>query len=91
MEVKPFQRDALETLAAYLDRARQGKPGRAFLRTVQEREPGAPPAVPQHRQAGRRSECLPRLPTGVGKTLLAAHSIAVAGRGYLERDHPVEL
>ena len=32
-----------------------------------------------------------RLPTGGGKTLLAAHAIAVAGRSYLERDFPVVL
>jgi type III restriction enzyme len=34
--------------------------------------------------------CL-RLPTGGGKTLLAAHTVAVAGRHYLERDYPVVL
>ncbi|MBK6599294.1 MAG: DEAD/DEAH box helicase family protein [Proteobacteria bacterium] len=34
--------------------------------------------------------CL-RLPTGGGKTLLAAHTVAVAGRHFLERDYPVVL
>ena len=34
--------------------------------------------------------CL-RLPTGAGKTLLAAHTIAEAGRSYLEKDYPVVL
>ncbi len=34
--------------------------------------------------------CL-RLPTGGGKTLLAAHTVAVAGRHYLEREFPVVL
>ena len=34
--------------------------------------------------------CL-RLPTGGGKTLLASHTVAVAGRYFLERDYPVVL
>jgi type III restriction enzyme len=34
--------------------------------------------------------CL-RLPTGGSKTLLAAHTVAVAGRAYLEKDFPVVL
>jgi type III restriction enzyme len=34
---------------------------------------------------------LPCLPTGAGKTLLAAHTIGEAGRFYLERDYPVVL
>ena len=34
--------------------------------------------------------CL-KVPTGGGKTLLAAHTVAVAGRHFLERDYPVVL
>jgi type III restriction enzyme len=93
MELKPFQRAALDTLRAYLDRARiVGDPEQAFVQTLRQREPDKNP--PPYRTIpglpGVPNVCL-RLPTGGGKTLLAAHTIAKAGRYYLERDHPVVL
>ena len=93
MELKDFQRNALKTLAAYLERARQtADPERAFGEIVRQREPERRP--PPYRTLpglpGIPNACL-RLPTGAGKTLLAAHSIAVAGRAYLEKDFPVVL
>jgi len=93
MELKTFQRTALETLATYLDRARTtGDPEEAFIQTLRQREPDRNP--PPYRTIkgleGVPNVCL-RLPTGGGKTLLAAHTVAVAGRSYLERDYPVVL
>ena len=93
MELKPFQRAALDTLRDYLERTRlTADPERAFGETVRQREPGRRP--PPYRTLpglpGVPNVCL-RLPTGGGKTLLAAHSIAVAGRAYLEKDYPVVL
>ena len=93
MELKEFQHAALDTLAVYLERARIScNPEQAFIQTLRERRPDAPP--PPYRTlaklAGVPNVCL-RLPTGGGKTLLAAHTIAVAGRAYLERDYPVVL
>lgn len=93
MELKPFQRTALNTLATYLQRARiSGNPEQAFLQIFHERAPGKTP--PPYRTiaglAGVPNVCL-RLPTGGGKTLLAAHTVSVAGRNYLERDYPVVL
>lgn len=93
MELKPFQRAALNTLATYLQRARiSGNPEQAFLQIFHERTPGKTP--PPYRTiaglVGVPNVCL-RLPTGGGKTLLAAHTVAVAGRHYLERDYPVVL
>jgi type III restriction enzyme len=92
MELKTFQRTALETLGAYLGRARMGDPEHAFIQTLREREPdnNPPPYRTIKGLAGVPNVCL-RLPTGGGKTLLAAHSIAVAGSAYLERDYPVVL
>jgi type III restriction enzyme len=93
MELKTFQRAALDTLRAYLDRARiVGDPEQAFIQTLRQREPDKTP--PPYRTIpglpGVPNVCL-RLPTGAGKTLLAAHTIAEAGRLYLERDFPVVL
>jgi len=93
MELKDFQRTALDTLTTFLEHARlSGNPEEAFLKTLRERRPEE--NLPSYRTiaklAGVPNVCL-RLPTGAGKTLLAAHSIAVAGRSYLERDYPVVL
>ncbi len=93
MELKAFQRTALQTLETYLERARlTADPERAFGETLRQREPERSP--PPYRTIpgllGVPNVCL-RLPTGGGKTLLAAHSIAVAGRAYLEKDYPVVL
>lgn len=93
MELKDFQNRALDTLAAYLERARlSGDPEQAFIQTLRQREPDRNPppyrTIPNLR--GVPNVCL-RLPTGGGKTLLAAHTVAVAGRTYLERDYPVVL
>lgn len=93
MVLKEFQRSALEALEAYLERARfLGDPEQAFFQTVREGQPDAPPPSYRHIQnlPDVPNVCL-RLPTGGGKTLLAAYSIAVAGRAYLERDYPVVL
>lgn len=93
MELKPFQRTALDTLATYLERARTlGDPEQAFLQVWRERNLDRTP--PPYRTItglpGVPNVCL-RLPTGGGKTILAAHTVAVAGRHYLERDYPVVL
>ena len=93
MELKPFQRAALDTLTTYLQRARvTGNPEQAFIETWCARTPDRTP--PPYRTIaglpGVPNVCL-RLPTGGGKTLLAAHTVAVAGRHYLERDYPVVL
>ena len=93
MELKAFQRAALDTLTIYLQRARlTSNPEQAFLQTWRERTPDQPP--PPYRTItglpGVPNVCL-RLPTGGGKTLLASHTVAVAGRYFLERDYPVVL
>ena len=93
MELKAFQRAALDTLTIYLQRARlTSNPEQAFLQTWRERTPGQP--LPPYRTIaglpGVPNVCL-RLPTGGGKTLLASHTVAVVGRYFLERDYPVVL
>ena len=93
MELKDFQRNALDTLTAYLERTRStNDPEQAFIQILRESNPDVNP--PSYRiianLAGVPNVCL-RLPTGGGKTLLAAHTISVAGRSFLERDYPVVL
>ncbi len=93
MELKPFQRTALDILATFLERARTlANPEQAFIESWRTRE--TPKTPPPYRTMpglpGVPNVCL-RLPTGGGKTLLAAHTVAVAGRHYLEREFPVVL
>jgi type III restriction enzyme len=93
MELKPFQRTALDILATFLERARTlANPEQAFIESWRTRE--TPKTPPPYRTMpglpGVPNVCL-RLPTGGGKTLLASHTVAIAGRHYLERDFPVVL
>lgn len=93
MELKDFQTLALDTLTAYLERARLlGNPEQAFIETLREKNPDQNP--PPYRVIpnldGVPNVCL-RLPTGGGKTILAAHTIAIAARSYIEKDFPVVL
>jgi type III restriction enzyme len=97
MELKKFQRTALDTLTTFLQRARvTANPEQAFkeawLNAWREKSPDKSP--PPYRTIaglpGVPNVCL-RLPTGGGKTLLAAHTVGIAGRHYLERDYPVVL
>ena len=90
-ESKNYQRETLEWLRRYLEEARFADPQAAFdairLQNPQcERTPYRPPAgledVPY--------VCL-RLPTGGGKTYLAARSVAVAAGAYLEQEYPLVL
>jgi type III restriction enzyme len=93
MKLKGFQSDALAALKRFLELCRlTNDPACAFASTLSERIPEK--AHPKYRTvAGLESVpyvCL-RLPTGGGKTLLAAESITVAGHAYIERDCPVVL
>ncbi len=93
MDLKTFQCNALDTLRIYLERARvSGNPEEAFLYTIRLRDPDkiSPSYRTIQKLPGVPNVCL-RLPTGAGKTLLAAYTIGVASRCYLERDYPVVL
>lgn len=88
MQLKPYQEAALSRLEAFLDRARLEGPAAAFARLVADSEP-----VPRYRPLdgleGVPYGCI-RLPTGGGKTLLAAHAVRLAA-DYVERDYPLVL
>jgi len=92
MELKCFQKKAIDLLRRYLEAARVSDPAAAFDELATEGNPGFPVA-PYRAPPGLRAMpyvCL-RLPTGGGKTFLAASTIAVAAKAYLETEHPVVL
>jgi type III restriction enzyme len=83
--LKAYQRDALEVVRRWLvETADSGDADMAFYRAT--RRPYQPvadlPGVPY--------ACL-RLPTGGGKTLLAAHAVGLTADAYLKTDAPVAL
>lgn len=87
-----YQEDTVAALRAYLGAARTEGPAAAFDAATADlpaamRRPYAPlsPAL-----ADAPYVCL-RLPTGGGKTLLAARAIQVAGQEFLDQQHPLVL
>lgn len=90
LPLKQYQSNSLEALKAFLERARIAGVETAFARHATAFDGH----TPIYRKIPGLEEvpyvCL-RLPTGAGKTLLAAHSIAVAVRAYLEEDNPIVL
>ena len=96
MKLKQYQQDTVNTLSKFFKEARLRGPKEAFERITQEEEQAK-------RLRGRGGAykaikgldavpyvCL-RLPTGGGKTLLAAHSIGVARDYWMEREYPVAV
>ncbi|MFW2545466.1 DEAD/DEAH box helicase [Primorskyibacter sp. 2E107] len=99
MLLKSYQQMTLDALDGFLSRTLASGPAAAFAHAVAEQEA-------QARLEGRKMEprayrpldqlpevpyvCL-RLPTGGGKTLLAAESIRLAARSYLGRAYPLVL
>ena len=96
MILKDYQKDTLATLKAYLELCRLRGPEEAYIQIVAE---------PEHRRRlGRYAQsykileglpnvpyvCL-RLPTGGGKTILAARSIGIAKDAWVEKDFPTVL
>lgn len=96
MQLKRYQEDTLDALRAFLGDARRSDPALAYARALQDPE--------RARRLGRFANgyrpldglpdvpyaCL-RVPTGGGKTLLAAHAIGVARDCWIERDYPLVL
>ncbi len=89
-KLKPYQENTLEALREYLEAARVDGPAKAFEDVLRNT-----PALSQAYRGIEGLENVPyvclRLPTGGGKTVLAANAIGVAARSYLEQDFPVVL
>ena len=96
MQLKQYQADTLSVLRRFLEESRIAGPKNAYEAITQEPE-----------QAGRLGGyaefyaplkelpdvpyvCL-RLPTGGGKTILAAHAVSIARNAWIEKDYPLVL
>jgi len=92
MQLKPYQERALDALRTFLDAAAIKAHDQAYRDACQVGEPGAYAAA-YHSLPGLPDApyCCLRLPTGGGKTLLAAHAIGIARDTYLTQQHPLVL
>lgn len=91
MQLKEYQNRTLKTLQAFFQAClRFGKPHLAFSDISVERFGLSVPYLPAPELPNVPYVCL-RLPTGGGKTLVAAHSIAIAKTELLHTDEPLVL
>ena len=94
MQLKPYQTHTLNTLRRFFEQARLAGSKAAYEAIAVEPEQAARIGrfagayVPLAKLPDVPYVCL-RLPTGGGKTLLAAHSIAIARDAWVERDYPL--
>ena len=83
--LKDYQTQALKTLGRYLRKAVELNDADAAFYTLTRR-----PYYPLDQLHNVPYVCL-RVPTGGGKTIMAAHSVAVAADNLLQTDTPVVL
>ena len=94
MQLKQYQTHTLDTLRRFFEQARLAGPKAAYEAIANEPEQAA--RIGRYAGAYAPLAKLPdvpyvclRLPTGGGKTLLAAHSIAIARDTWVEKDYPL--
>jgi type III restriction enzyme len=83
--LKTYQLETLKALRSYLQKAVELNDANTAFYQQTKRTYLEPPGLP-----GLPYVCL-RIPTGGGKTILAAHSIAVAADAFVQTDRPVVL
>jgi len=88
LQLKKYQNDALAALVNFLKRCRNIPVAEAYQEAMQS----------QRRAGEAYHEIFPdipcvclRVPTGGGKTLLAAHSVALVGKAIKDSDAPIAL
>ncbi len=90
-QLKNYQQETLTVLREYLETARAVGAAAAYNAAMQAT---VGPYFKTYQTLSGLAEtpyiCL-RLPTGGGKTLLAAHAVAIAAHAYLEREYPLAL
>ena len=96
MQLKPYQADTLALLRRFLEEARIAGPKNAYEAITCEPEQAerlggyAGYYTPLNQMPDVPYVCL-RLPTGGGKTILAAHAVSVARNAWIEKDYPLVL
>jgi type III restriction enzyme len=83
--LKGYQTAALKTLREFLDAVSGGSDSAAAFVAITNRPYVEPPQLP-----GLPYVCL-RVPTGGGKTFMAAHTVGVAADAFLRVENPVAL
>lgn len=86
MELKQYQKEALASVGGYFSECLDDGAEKAF----ETAQPHFIYKTPSESLRDVPYVCV-RIPTGGGKTLLAAHSIARIAQNYLSRDYPVTL
>lgn len=87
LELKNYQQGVLTALNNFLLATRTKSVPEAFTETIAAQGR----TDPYHALFGDVPSVCLRVPTGGGKTLLAAHSVALAGKAVLDTDSPVAL
>jgi type III restriction enzyme len=87
LELKQYQQRSLAALQAFLLATRTKSVVDAFAATIAGQERNEP----YHALFDEVPTVCLRVPTGGGKTLLAAHAVALAGKAVLDSDSPVAL
>ena len=97
MKLKEYQSATLAVLRRFFEEARVAGPKNAYEAITRAPEQAerlgryaAGGYTPLARLPDAPYVCL-RLPTGGGKTVLAAHAVAVARDAWIEKDHPLVL
>ena len=96
MDLKQYQTETLDVLRRFFEEARIGGPKNAYEAVT--REPEQSGRLGSYGGTYRPLSGLPevpyvclRLPTGGGKTILAAHAVALARDAWIEKDWPMAL
>ena len=96
MQLKAYQADTLTVLRRFFEEARVAGPKNAYEAITREPEQAgrlggyAGAYAPLNDLPDVPYVCL-RLPTGGGKTILAAHAVSVARNAWIEKDYPLVL
>ena len=96
MELKRYQADTLSVLRRFFEEARVAGPKNAYESITGDPEQAARlrgyagAYAPLKKLPDVPYVCL-RLPTGGGKTILAAHAVSLVRDAWIEKDHPLVL
>jgi type III restriction enzyme len=92
MQLKTYQQQALDALTTFLTKSRFYGSAMAFEQVTESGTAGnyKKPYQPILGLEETPYACI-RIPTGGGKTLLAAHSIRIAAKHYLDVEYPLTL